>query len=182
MPGKKGNRDQGAVSRRPCHAISERSSMTDISPLNPVSGAHCPPGVRDGLNAPPKFDARTIRDMTRGLLQRLTEFERAVRRLDGGQDGATDYANARLVLVGGVEESIETIDDAREVSVPCSNLVAAVERCRAALDNVRNQPDAVPPLPVDESVIGADDDTLYRNASHVDDVNHTDPAPSGSFH
>ena len=120
--------------------------------------------------------------MSRGLLQRLSEFERSVRRLDGSQDGATDYANARLVLIGGVEESVEAIDDAREMGVPCANLASAVDRCRSALDNVRGVPNAVPSLPVDESIVGADDDVLYRLASDAGGASTSRPAPPGSFH
>ena len=157
MPGKKGNRDNGTVSKQRCHAISEGSSLTEISHLRPARIRGEVGNTQDGMYAPPEFDSRTIRDMTRGLAQRLTEFERSVRRLDGSQDAATDYSNARLVLVGGVEEAVEAIDDAREIGLPFANLAQAVDRCRAALDNVRNQPEAVMPLPVDESIVGADD-------------------------
>ena len=98
--------------------------MTDVTRLNPATPRRRT-DICDGINAPPVFDARTIRDMSRGLLQRLMEFDRSVRRLDGGQDAATDFANARLVLVGGVEESIEAIDDAREGGLPFANLAAS---------------------------------------------------------
>ena len=182
MPGKKGNRENGKEGKKQFHALSEVSSITDITPLNPTATCDVGDDARGRIDAPPEFDARTIRDMTRGLLQRLTNFERSVRRLDGSQDAATDYANARLVLVGGVEESVEAIDDAREVGVPFANLARAVDRCRAALDNVRNQPEAVAPLPVDESIVGADDAVLSRPPSNAGNAGSSRPAPPGSFH
>ena len=159
--------------------------MTDVSPLNPVTAAAArASSVQDGMNAPPGFDARTVRDMSRGLLQRLMEFDRSVRRLDGSQDAATDFANARLVLVGGVEEAIEAIDDARELGLPYANLASSVDRCRAALNNVRDSPGSIPPLPVDESIAGVDDTVLYRLNPHpgADETGVGRSTAGGSFH
>ena len=160
MPRGKARKDGAVLSK----TVSENSSMTDITPLNPTASRR-KAETREGIDALPDFDARTLRDMSRGLLQRLMEFDRSVRRLDGGQDAATDFANARLVLVGGIEESIEAIDDAREIGLPFANLAAAVDRCRAAILNVRDRPDSIPPLPVDESITQCDDACLSRPTS-----------------
>ena len=106
------------------------------------------------------LDVHVIQDISHGLVRRLSEFERAVRRLDGGQDSATDYANARFALASGVDESIDTIDDACEMGVPCANLIQEVEKSRAALDNVRDNLEKLVPLPVIERVNGADNELL----------------------
>ena len=159
-----GNRsgEESTVGNERCNS-SRNSSITDVTRLN--QGTHTSGPACDGLYAPPDFDARTLRDMSRGLLRRLLDFDRSVRRLDGGQDAATDYANARLVLEGGVEESINAIDNAREAGIPYTNLAETVDRCRVALDNVRDQPNAVPPLPLDEGIIALTDNSPSSGAT-----------------
>ena len=143
---------ESANGKKQYHAISESTSMTRVTDPEQT--------VRAGCSRAEQCDARTIRDMTRGLARRLTDFERSVRRLDGSQDAATDFASVRAILAEGVDESIAAIDEAREASIPCAGLVEIVERCRASLDNAREQPGGQIPLPVDESIVGADDDAI----------------------
>ena len=120
---------------------------------------------------------------SRGLLQHLEVFDRSVRRLDGSQDGATDFANAREVLQGGVDKSIDAIDEAREVGLPLANLATVVDRCRVALSNYRDQLGLIPPLPVDESFAREDDAILSHASQHADDENDdVEHASQGSMH
>ena len=67
MPRGKGKKGNGTVTKKRCHAISENSSMTNVSPLNPAAATAHGSSIQDGINTPPGFDARTVRDMSRGL-------------------------------------------------------------------------------------------------------------------
>ena len=121
--------------------------------------------------------------MSRGLIQRLETFERSVRRLDGSQDGAAEFADAREILKGGVDESVDAIDEARERGLPFANLAAAVDRCRVALANVRGRPDMIQPLPVDESLTRRDDAALSHASRHTDEeILGANRTPQESLH